>query len=528
MGIWWENKTLKKLQRECDEAFYKKDSSKSRKMADLCFQMGEKSNEDLMMKANYFYCAGTCILDAIGLERHKRQSSEIEREYEKCIYLFRTAKNCYSLRKESLINAKENNLIEQEHNDNLYKQLTVNYANCLSQSGRYIQAIRALNDIKKLSFPMAIGNLALKIADYSQFDSSHEKIMLYHAYQLLKKLFGNKTKFQEKEYAIKQFEEYFFNIESIVGEEYLKENYTIEDFLIPFENLSEKEGDYRLWIAKSNLALNQLNDIFSEVAVGYDPLQLDSLITDTSDTDYPPKFYSLFNQIKQEYVSARYFVYEGLMNRNQHYSDKYVSLINTLDYPVYGLGIEKIKSAYRSVYSIFDKIAYFLNEYLDLGIPKNLITFHSLWYKKHNRKTLRRKNLIDLFQNNYMLYGLWWIYKDLRNKSVYGNKYIDPNLEKIAEIRNAMEHKSFNILDYYSVESSSGNFNNSEFSYIISYTEFEKITLELFKLTREAIIQLTMIVQMEESKKRQKINKSGGILGELPLFKYKDEWKNIY
>ncbi|EGO7618605.1 ATP-binding protein, partial [Enterococcus faecalis] len=98
----------------------------------------------------------------------------------------------------------------------------------------------------------------------------------------------------------------------------------------------------------------------------------------------------------------------------------------------------------------------------------------------------------------------------------------------IAEIRNAMEHKSFNILDYYSVESSSGNFNNSEFSYIISYTEFEKITLELFKLTREAIIQLTMIVQMEESKKRQKINKSGGILGELPLFKYKDEWKNIY
>jgi LA2681-like HEPN len=42
------------------------------------------------------------------------------------------------------------------------------------------------------------------------------------------------------------------------------------------------------------------------------------------------------------------------------------SLYNTLDYPTYSVAIEKVKAAYRLAYSLFDKIAFFLNAYLDL------------------------------------------------------------------------------------------------------------------------------------------------------------------
>ncbi|GEL68200.1 hypothetical protein MPS01_23550 [Marinilactibacillus psychrotolerans] len=61
-----------------------------------------------------------------------------------------------------------------------------------------------------------------------------------------------------------------------------------------------------------------------------------------------------------------------------------------------------------------------------------------------------------------------------------------------------------------------------EFAYNISFQEFEKLTVELLKLTRESIIQLTMIIEIEESKK--KLNKdSNQLLVQLFLSKFHDK-----
>ena len=66
--------------------------------------------------------------------------------------------------------------------------------------------------------------------------------------------------------------------------------------------------------------------------------------------------------------------------------------MDTLDYPVYGIGIEKVKAAYRSIYSIFDKLAYFLNKYLKLGISDDVISFVNLWYKDVRNQKGGRKS----------------------------------------------------------------------------------------------------------------------------------------
>ena len=70
-----------------------------------------------------------------------------------------------------------------------------------------------------------------------------------------------------------------------------------------------------------------------------------------------PIYHGLFNQIKQEYCAARYLVFDGIYNKSLHFSDDNVYLVDTLDYPIYSLNIEKIKSAYRTIYSLFDRIA---------------------------------------------------------------------------------------------------------------------------------------------------------------------------
>ncbi|HGF7738401.1 TPA: LA2681 family HEPN domain-containing protein, partial [Enterococcus faecium] len=157
-------------------------------------------------------------------------------------------------------------------------------------------------------------------------------------------------------------------------------------------------------------------------------------------------------------------------------------------------------AAYRSIYSIFDKLAYFLNKYLKLGISDDVISFVNLWYKDvRNQK--RRKEIQKIQRENYALNGLWWIYKDLRNKTVYGDKHIDPVLKKISGVRNAMEHRYLKILDYYELNLNKESSRLDEFAYNISFNDFEELTIELLKLAREAIIQLIMIIKIEESKK---------------------------
>ena len=84
-------------------------------------------------------------------------------------------------------------------------------------------------------------------------------------------------------------------------------------------------------------------------------------------------FQGFYNQLKQEYASARYLYYEGTTPTTPHFSDKGVLLINTLDYPCYSLAVEKMKMAFRMAYSLLDKVAYFLNDHLALGVPERKV-----------------------------------------------------------------------------------------------------------------------------------------------------------
>lgn len=527
MEKWWEDKQLHRIQQECDEAIDKKDFELSLKMSNMCFEFGHNEYLETMLRASYLYCGATSILNYIFLTRDELETDEIEKMYEKCLYLYRTAKDYCKNEYDNISTLMEEEYILEKANiDGLYYQLMVNYGNLLSQCGRYVKSISNLNDIKESEFPMAVGNLALKIVDYSYYDLNHRKIMLYHAFQMLNRVLDRNVQYPEKDYAKIQFLNYKERICNALGQKYLSKKYLLTDFLDPIREMPDKELEYREWFSNNGLALNQLNDIFFDVEVGYDPLHLPSL-NESIKPPLIPRFHGLFNQIKQGYVSSRFWIYEGLVDRSTHFSDKDVYLVNTLDYPVYGIGIEKIKAAYREIYSIFDKIAFFLNEYFGLKIPNRQISFNSLWFERINRKEIRRDKVLQLQDQNYNLKGLWWIYKDLRNKTVYNNKHIDPILENISMVRNAMEHRYLKVLDYFDSTEVESDDRIDNLAYTISFNDFEKLTIELLKLTREAIIQLTMIIQTEEDRKNIVREKKGEKSGFLYLHEYEDDWKHI-
>ena len=81
---------------------------------------------------------------------------------------------------------------------------------------------------------------------------------------------------------------------------------------------TDKEGlAYRKWALHNGLFLNPLNDLpFSEPCFAADRLQLPNMIVKL---DAKPVFHGMLNQLKQEYVFARYQYYCGLQTpENPH------------------------------------------------------------------------------------------------------------------------------------------------------------------------------------------------------------------
>jgi HEPN superfamily protein len=109
--------------------------------------------------------------------------------------------------------------------------------------------------------------------------------------------------------------------------------------------------------------------------------------------------------MKQEFVSARWMLYEGLHATRVHFSDRDVTLLNTLDYPTLGLPIEQVKAAYRIAYSLLDKIAYFLNDYAKLGMNARQVYFKTVWHENGDFRKGIRASLRD--SKNLPLRGLF-------------------------------------------------------------------------------------------------------------------------
>jgi LA2681-like HEPN len=107
---------------------------------------------------------------------------------------------------------------------------------------------------------------------------------------------------------------------------------------------SHAEQSYREWCLANRLFLNPINDVISRTLAAHDNLSLLDFQTKLSE---PPVLIGFFNQLKQEYVTARWGYYCGVHADRAHFSDRYVSLSNTLDYSSYGLAIEQVRTAFR-------------------------------------------------------------------------------------------------------------------------------------------------------------------------------------
>jgi tetratricopeptide (TPR) repeat protein len=389
-----------------------------------------------------------------------------------------------------------------------------NLGNSLSDAGRIIEAIEAWNKAISIDpdFSQAIGQKGMGLMRYSRYhyDQGHKGILLKKShncleeslkgdnlYPMMARLFNSKRK----------------QIQEIVPKDFIEKELDLDEYEL---GKTKEEEKYRNWCLDNKLFLNSLNDIGSHSIAAQDILHLASLSSESSNKIV--SCVGFYNQLKQEYISARYFLYEGVHGGELHFADKDTNLENTLDYPDYSIYAEKLRMSLRMAYSIFDKISSFLQFYFGLSyIPDHKVGFGNVWYKSRGKNQIAPE-----FENikNWSLRALFWLSKDLDYFSnLYAEDSIEPGSKELRDIRNDLEH------DYLKLHKQKWNGRENEDrlrderANSFDREEFEEKALETVKKARAALIYLSLAIGHEESKKGDKPKVP------LELGEWKDEFK---
>ncbi|MCR4308018.1 MAG: LA2681 family HEPN domain-containing protein [Candidatus Berkelbacteria bacterium] len=400
-------------------------------------------------------------------------------------------------------------------------QIHTNLGNQLNSIGRFIEAIASWDSALAIlpNFAMAHINRALGFESYSRcvYDPGHQAILALSAYDAYECALQPEALFESEEN--KRLKPKFIKYQEVIAQ--LIDVERVRQLLADQEQPltgTRKEKQYKRWTLKNRLYVNPVNDACDLPIASQDVMTLPSIMEPFESSSYmPPPIVGFYNQLKQEYVSARFLLYQALHSDATHYSDTNVLLYNTLDYPSYGLSVEKLRAAFRMAYSLFDKIAFGLNRYLVLGHEVHRVSFRSLWYMP-KKKTIHSK-----LENreNWPLRGLYWLSKDLHDPEFQLST--EPEAAELATIRNHLEHKYLQIHEEFTNSMSGRQIRDTDWGHHFIRSDFEAKTLRLLQLGRAALIYFCAAIHREEQMNQG--GQEGKLTVPMSLDQWEDEWK---
>lgn len=432
------NHSVLKLSMDFDNAFKHKNIEEIYRLIE--FGKNMENTIDDISKIQLFYSIGTAYADIFELSDNL--VFNIDTDF--------TVQQIYYLRK--AIEISNNVDINSENSRFVFPllcSLYTNYANLLDACGRKQLAIKMYCKCIQINprFTMASGNLAICLDHYRNFLNDNEHL---HFIKKIKNLIETSITVSDPnrvDYAEKRFIELY--------EQYL--NYKdLDECSCKTIDYNPNSQKYREWCWNNGLYLNPLNDLQADDINRYDDnLLLPSLLFQ-SDKDLN-KYISMFNQIKQEYVYARYLCFNSIEIDSVHYADENVYLIDCLDYVQYS-----IRSIWRS-----------------------------------------NSDLNKMLDKNIGLSSIFWIEKDFDNGD--NSLTANPNSKRLKIIRNYLEHRFTNItLNIFN--GSEDNEDNNETRLYLTEFELQEFALDLLNLVREVIFSLKNAIQISENEKQSTIS----------------------
>jgi hypothetical protein len=210
-------------------------------------------------------------------------------------------------------------------------------------------------------------------------------------------------------------------------------------------------------------------------------------------------------------------LFDGLEARERHFADRDLVLLDTLDNTALDFAVEKLKLAFRSAYSLLDKVAVFLASYFNLSTPMEKVNFRTVWYRGGKQKD----GLLPEFKNraNWPLRGLFWLAKDLHQGDAEFHAAIEPDAAAVALLRNRLEHQYVKVTERPRVQPvpSLEEPPPDPLAYRVERSHLETKALRMMKVARSALIYLSLTLHEEE--RRSGFDDGTAVRGELPILR---------
>jgi hypothetical protein len=363
-------------------------------------------------------------------------------------------------------------------------QVLVNYANCLDTLGRCLESLDIYDEALEIdnTFSMAIANRAKAMKFFAEVSGHYRGPIYVEAYQAIRsvindpnliKIGGLRAKIGFKKEM--EFIESLFKDKTMLDQQLTHHNYDDKGF-------SDFEKFYIDFCSRENLFLNfHIHHTKCQGAIE-DPIFI-RIITKANENN---KFYNLakrINQIKEDYATSRLLLVQSLYRKEDIDNlSKLTLYANCSDYSQFNLYMGLLKSSFSEAYNVLDKIAVFINDYYDMGIPQNHIYFASIWHKNN----IIRDELLQT--KNISLFALYDIYQD----------FLSGEYSKIQNIRNSLTHRRLVIYD-----STLAKWDNIDDDCNIGYNSMFESTIFLLRLVKASVIYLINFVNIKEAKKRK-------------------------
>ena len=369
-------------------------------------------------------------------------------------------------------------------------------------------------------FGMALSNRGRALWAYARadYDPGHSRLAAAYARRDL--LAGIALGVERQ--AAPVFRRLVDSIERRVSLRFLCADHDMESFSLG--DTAEEEA-YRRWCLGHGLFLNTLNDLGPYPIAARDILHLPSIHAPIE--EQRPRHHAMYNQMKQEFASCRYLLYEGLCLKNPHFSDRDVLLYDAMDDAALCLALEKTRAAYRIAYSVLDKIACFVHDYFGVTLTMRKVNFRTVWYVCGKRV----RGLAPRFggMRNWPLKALFWLSKDIAAEDGDFADAIEPDASETSRMRNYLEHRVLQLCHGFPPESddwgaaASGDPSDAPMI-AASRAEFEGKALRLAKTARAALVYLSLAVHAEERQRRVG-RSSAGVVPQIQLVTIADDAK---
>lgn len=402
-------------------------------------------------------------------------------------------------------------------------QILTNHANLLNAVGRSIDAIAVWDEALKIipGFAMALGNRGAGLRHYAGLvdDDWTSATLALHAFDSLRSAAAKDAvyEFVDPRATVERFSSLATEIAGAVDIDAVRE---MQDLEHGNYGRSKAERVYRVWCLQNRLFLSPLNELGPYPAAATDDLMLPPITESLNarpESYLPPPIFGFFSQLKQEYASARFMLFEGVNSTKVHFSDRGVEISDTLDYPQYSLASERVRTAFRIAYSLLDKVAFLVDYYWRLGKEKDRISFKNVWMVERKTSLLpsleKRKNL--------PLRGLFWLSKELFDEQLKQTTSADA--QELHSIRNALEHTYLRVHEGWAKPYMTDTTNNIGFGVAIGSDELEAKAVRLMKMARSALHYVTFAIGIEERKKR--FEKPCLDIGTMPIYRIHDRHK---